>query len=104
MTPLQDESEFERTKPLPLTPTTSTNHQECPTRHTNPHARETLSLIPLGARRGTARLTFDLHEHEVLVGRGAVVGHLLGDVDAAQADPAEVLLGGQAGQRRLRVL
>ena len=63
-------------------------------------------LIPPAVKRGAQAvlLTFDLHEHEVLVGRGAVVGHLLGDVDAAQADPAEVFLGGQAGQCRLRVL
>lgn len=43
-------------------------------------------------------LTFDLQQHELLVRHGAVVGHLLGDVDTAQVDVAEVLLAGQTGQ------
>lgn len=47
-------------------------------------------------------LTFDLQEHELLVGHGAVVGHLLGDIDAAQVDVAEVLLAGQTGQSHVR--
>lgn len=46
--------------------------------------------------------TFDLQQHELLVRYGAVVGHLLGDVDAAQVDVAEVLLAGQAGQSHVR--
>lgn len=47
-------------------------------------------------------LTFDLQEHELLVGHGAVVGHLLGDIDAAQVDVAEVLLAGQTSQSHVR--
>lgn len=52
--------------------------------------------------RGSNQLTFDLHEHEFLVGHSAVVGHLIGDVDAAQVDAAEVLFTGQACQGHLR--
>lgn len=50
-----------------------------------------------------SRATFDLHEHERLVGHGTVVGHLLRDTDTAQADIAEALLAGQACQSRLGV-
>ncbi len=47
--------------------------------------------------------TFDLHQHEVLVWHGAVVGHLLGYVDAAQTHTAEVFFTGQTRQSSLRV-
>lgn len=43
-------------------------------------------------------LTFDANEHELVVRQRAVVGHHLGGLDAAQADFAEVLLAGEAGQ------
>lgn len=49
-------------------------------------------------------LTFDLHQHEVLIRHGAVVGHLLCDVDAAQTHAAEVFFAGQTCQSGLRVL
>lgn len=44
------------------------------------------------------QLTFDLQEHEFLVGHGAVVGRLFWDVDTSQVDAAEVLLAGETGQ------
>lgn len=47
-------------------------------------------------------LTFDADEHEFVEGQCAVVGHHLGGLDAAQVDLAEVLLAGQARQRRVR--
>lgn len=43
-------------------------------------------------------LTFDANEHELVEGQGAVVGHNIGGLDAAQADLAEVLLAGETGQ------
>ena len=46
-------------------------------------------------------LTLDADQHELVEGQGAVVGDHLGGLDAAQADLAEVLLAGQAGQRRV---
>lgn len=49
-------------------------------------------------------MTFDLYEHEVLEGQGAVVGRLLAGGDVTQTHAAEALLAGQTGQRRLRVL
>lgn len=45
-----------------------------------------------------ALLTFDTNEHELVVRQRAVVGHDFGGLDAAQADLAEVLLAGEAGQ------
>lgn len=47
----------------------------------------------------TRKNTFNLQQHELLVGHGAVVGVLLHQVDAPQADAAEVLPAGQACQR-----
>lgn len=43
-------------------------------------------------------LTFDTNEHELVVRQSAVVGHHLRGLDAAQADFAEVLLAGEAGE------
>ena len=43
-------------------------------------------------------LTLDADQHELVEGQGAVVGDHLSGLDAAQADLAEVLLAGQAGQ------
>lgn len=45
-----------------------------------------------------ALLTFDLQEHQLLVRHSTVVGHLLRDADTAQADAAEILFAGQAGE------
>lgn len=52
----------------------------------------------------TGFFTFDLHQHEVLVGHGTVVGHLLRDVDATQTHAAEVLFTGQTCQSSVGVL
>ena len=58
-----------------------------------------VSMVKQGTQYSSAQskkgvFTFDVHQHEVLVRHSAVVGHLLGDVDAAQVDTAEVLLAG----------
>lgn len=66
-----------------------------------PHNKITVGSNPpvcVHHRTLKTQLTFDLQEHELLVGHSAVVGHLLGDVDAAQVDVAEVLLAGQTSQ------
>lgn len=39
----------------------------------------------------TTKNTFNLQQHDLLVGQGAVVGVLLHQVDTPQADAAEVL-------------
>lgn len=49
-------------------------------------------------RPALMRLTFDANEHELVEGQGAVVGHNISGLDAAQVDLAEVLLAGETGQ------
>lgn len=49
--------------------------------------------------KSTLENTFNLQQHELLVGHSTVVGVLLRQVDTPQADAAEVLPAGQACQR-----
>ncbi len=46
-------------------------------------------------------LTFDANEHELVERQGAVVGHNISGLHAAQVDLAEVLLAGETCQRHL---
>lgn len=68
------------------------------------HAGITNHIILYCSAESSSVFTFDLHQHEVLVGHGTVVGHLLRDVDAAQTHAAEVLFTGQTCQSSVGVL
>ena len=68
------------------------------------HAGKTKPILLYCSAESNRIFTFDLHQHEVLVGHGTVVGHLLRDVDAAQTHAAEVLFTGQTCQSSVGVL